>query len=285
METKGKICLITGATSGIGKITAIYLARLNARIVLIARNKEKAEQTCRDIIKYTGNIAVDVIIADLSSMEQIKQAAQEFNEKYDRLDILINNAGFISTRKRSITIDGLEATFEVNYLSTFLLTYLLLAKLEISPEARIINVASAAHAAAKPDFEDLQMENSYSSIRAYGNSKLYLILFTRQLAKRLKDYRNITVNALHPGFVSSNFSQSAGGITHFFFRLFSFLAISPQKGAETSIYLATAPEALNYSGQYFIKKKPFPIKNNYLTEENEVLLWKKSEELANIKFL
>lgn len=285
MEMKDKTCLITGATSGIGKVTAIQLARLGARIIILARNKEKAEHTTREIMKYTGNIEIDTVIADLSSIAQIHDAAKYINDNYSHIDVLLNNAGFISGRTREMTVDGLEETFEVNYLSSFLLTYLLFDKLSASPDARIINVSSAAHAAAKPDFDDLQMERKYSSITAYGNSKLYLLLFTRQLAKRLKEHRNITVNALHPGFVASNFSQSAGGLLHLVFRAFSFLAISPKRGAETSIYLASSPDAINYNGLYFMKKKPFPVRNQYLTEENERLLWMKSEQLTDVHFL
>jgi retinol dehydrogenase 12 len=281
---KDKICLITGATSGIGKVTAEELARQGATVVILARNKAKAEQLKDEIISNTGNRKVAVLIADLASLKQVHGAAESFNNTYPRLDVLINNAGFIASNTRKVTEDGFEETLQVNFLAMYLLTALLFDKLKASKEARIINVSSAAHAMAKPDFNDLQMTQRYTALRAYSNVKLYVILFTRALAKRLKDYRSISVNALHPGVVSTNFSSGSGGVMGWGFNLMRPFLITPEKGAETTIYLASDPEAVNYTGLYFAKKKPKKPVSRYLTKENEEKIWEAGGQLTGVKF-
>ena len=207
---KDKICLITGATSGIGEVTARELAIQGAHVVLLARSKEKAEQSRKNILNVCGHDKVDILIADLSSQKQVREVAAKYNGQYPRLDVLINNAGLVLGNQRSVSEDGYELTFAINHLAPFLLTYLLFDKLTQSPQARIVNVSSMAHQMAHLDFNNLQLEKGYSGLRAYNNSKLCTILFTRELAKRLKNNKNITVNALHPGVIASNFSKSAG---------------------------------------------------------------------------
>lgn len=281
---KNKICLITGATSGIGKVTAEELARQGATVVILARNREKAEATKDKIVRNTSNINVDILIADLTSLKQVREAATTFNTNYPRLDVLINNAGFVASNTRKTTEDGYEETFQVNYLAMYLLTALLFDKLKASKEARIINVSSAAHGLARPDFGDLQMAKHYSAFNAYSNVKLYVILFTRALARRLKDYPDITVNALHPGVVGTNFSAGSGGLMGWGFMLMRPFLISPKKGAETTIYLATSQEALNYTGLYFAKKRPKKPVSRYLTTENEEKIWQAGEQMTGAKF-
>jgi len=284
---KNKICLVTGATSGIGEVTARELARQGAHVVLLARNEAKATQVQQEIKRISGNDKVDVLLADLSSLEQVRQVTATYNSRYPRLDVLVNNAGLLLGSERQVSADGYEQTLAVNHLAPFLLTALLFPKLLQSREPRIINVASGAYRTAKPDFNDLNMEQSYSALRAYGNSKLYNILFTRELARRAQEqgHTHLVANAVHPGMVASNFSVSAGGWMHFIFKLLSPFAISSEKGAETSIYLASEPAADKYNGQYFTKKKPKPVKHAFATPENAVKLWEVSEKLVGEKFL
>lgn len=282
-----KICLVTGATSGIGEVTARELARQGAHVVLLARNEAKAAQVQEEIKRISGNDKVDVLLADLSSLKQVRQVAATFNSRYPRLDVLVNNAGLLMGSERQVSEDGYEQTLAVNHLAPFLLTSLLFPKLLQSREPRIVNVASEAYRAAKPDFNDFNMEHSYSAIRAYSNSKLYNILFTRELARRAQEqgHTHLVTNAVHPGMVASNFSVSAGGWMHFIFKLMSPFAISSEKGAETGIYLASHPAADKYNGQYFAKKKPKPVKHAFATPENAARLWEISEKLVEEKFL
>lgn len=280
-----KNCLITGSTSGIGFIAARELARNGWHMILHARNKEKAEQTKQQIIQETGNQNVDILLADMSSLDQVKKAADEIKERLDHLDILINNAGLILGSERQLSEDGYEKTVAINHLAPFLLTAELVELLEKSNEARIINVASEAYRAAAPDFEDFNMETSYSGWKAYGNSKLYNIMFTEELAERVKSYTNILTYSLHPGTVATNFSESAGGLTNFVFKLMRPFISTPEQGAETMIYLASEEHIPAYNGAYFINKKPAKVNHNYFTPENNRRLWEISEQLVGCKFL
>ncbi|HEX2935356.1 MAG TPA: SDR family NAD(P)-dependent oxidoreductase, partial [Bacteroidales bacterium] len=216
---QNKICLITGATSGIGEVAARELAKMGAHVVILARNRDKALKSQQEIKTYCGHDKVDIIIADLSEQAQIKNAAAEFNSRYPRLDVLINNAGLITGNDRIETAEGHELTLAVNHLAPFLLTSLLFDKLKESPEARIINVSSIVYLMGLLNLSDIEMHRYFFGLRAYNNSKLYSILFTQELARRLRPYPNITANVLHPGIISSNFSKGSGGLTGLFFKL------------------------------------------------------------------
>jgi NAD(P)-dependent dehydrogenase (short-subunit alcohol dehydrogenase family) len=280
-EMSGKICIVTGATSGIGKVTAQALAQKGATVIVVARNQRRGEITVDEIRANTGNAAVILMLADLSSQASIRQLAQAFTQQYARLDVLINNAGAFNMQ-RTLTVDGLEMTFATNHLGSFLLTNLLLDRLKASAPSRIINVSSAASQTGKIDFDDLQGEKSYSGSRAYAQSKLANVLFTVALAKRLQG-AGVTVNALHPGMVATNFGQNNALIWRIVFRMVYLLTgISPEKGAETQLYLATSPEVANITGDYFDKKKP--VEPNPIAKDPAIAerLWKVSEQLVGL---
>lgn len=278
-----KICLITGANSGIGKVTASKLAEDGMLVIMLCRNREKGQKAKEDIIAKTGKDNIDLIIADLSSQSQVKKAAEEFYTKYHRLDILINNAGLILGNERQVSEDNIELTLAINHLSHFLLTYLLWNALQKSPEARIINVTSEAHRIVNFDPENIQMTTGYSGLKAYGVSKLCNLLFTYELNKRNRE-PNISVNAMHPGGVASNFGKNISGWFKWAFKLFKPFMISPEKGAETLIYLAKSDEGRQKSGKYFKDKKvtePTKIAQN---DEMALKTWELSENLTGIKF-
>jgi len=280
-----KICLITGATSGIGEITARELAKMGAHVVILARNSDKAEKTKQSILSVCGHEKVDTLIADLSELNQVKRVAEEFNSRFPKLDVLINNAGLITGNMRTETKEGHELTLTVNHLAPFLLTSLLFDKLKESPEARIINISSIAYLSGFTNFDDIEMRNNFWGLRAYSNSKLYSILFTRELSQRLKPYPNITANVLHPGVINSNFSKDTKGLTEWWFKLTEPMLSTPEKGAQTSIYLASSQDAAKYNGQFFINKKPARLFNLAITVENGQKLWTITESLTNSKFL
>lgn len=282
---QNKICLITGATSGIGEVTARELAKMGAHVVLLARNKEKADKTQQEIKAICGHDKVDVLIADLSEQAQVRNAAAEFNARYPQLDVLINNAGLVTGNMRTETSEGHELTLAVNHLAPFLLTALLFDKLKQSPQARIVNISSIVYLMGFPNLSDIEMKSMFLGLRAYNNSKLYTILFTQELARRLRPYPNITVNVLHPGIISSNFSKGQGGITGLFFKMSEPFLSSPEKGAETSIYLASAPEVQKYNGLFFINKKPARLMNLAITPDNGEKLWKITHQLTGEQFL
>jgi len=247
----GKICLVTGATNGIGKAAAQALAQIGATVVIVGRNAPKTAQLVEEIRATSGNQNVDSMLADLSSQQDIRRLATEFNSKYSQLHVLLNNAGGTFTT-RQLSVDGIEKTFALNHLAYFLLTNLLLDTIKASAPARIINVSSDAHSGGNIDFDNLQGERSYSSFEPYGNSKLANILFTSELARRLEG-TGVTVNALHPGLTSTGFGKNNPG---FFMKIMGavipLVARSPEKGAETSIYLASSPEVQSTTGKYFV---------------------------------
>lgn len=255
-----KTCLVTGATSGIGKETAVGLARLGARVLIAGRNAEKAEATRGDIVRKSANKRVGVLLADLSSLAEVRKLADSLLSTTPELHVLVNNAGIVHTRRR-VTVDGFEATFAVNYLAGFLLTNLLLDRLKQSAPARIVNVASDAHRFGSIDWDDLQSERAYrdspiaAGMRVYGASKLANILFNTELARRLEG-SGVTANCLHPGFVRSglgrNNTRPAERIVASLVRPFGK---SAARGAETPIHLAAAPELEGVSGRYFANKR------------------------------
>ncbi|HUZ18548.1 MAG TPA: SDR family oxidoreductase [Spirochaetia bacterium] len=246
-----KKVLVTGATSGIGRVAAGELAALGARLVFMARNREKAEAARAWIVSETKNEEVSFIIADFSSLEQVRSAAREYLAHNGGPDVLVNNAGGLFLG-RSESVDGFEMTFAVNHLAPFLLTNLLLESMRHSVPARIVNVSSAAHRGARIAFDDLDLKKGYGGMRAYSRSKLANLLFTFELARRLEG-TGITVNALHPGFVATDFGKNNGGIARLFLPLAQRLgrARSPEEGARTTVYLASSPEVEGVSGKYF----------------------------------
>ena len=247
---QGRVCLITGGTSGIGKSAAQALARMGAGVVIVGRNPEKTRQVVEELRSATGS-KVDSLIADLSSQQEVRRLASEFQGKYSQLHVLLNNAG-ATFRTRQLSVDGIEMTFALNHLAYFLLTNLLLDTLRASAPARIINVSSDAHSGGKIEFDNLQGERSYSSFGPYGNSKLANILFTKELARRLEG-TGVTSNALHPGLTSTGFGRNNPGFLMTIMRaVIPLIARSPEKGAQTSIYLASSPEVQSITGEYFV---------------------------------
>ncbi len=279
----GRVVMITGANSGIGKETAIQLAKIGASIIMVCRNKTRGESALKEIKETANSNKVDLFFADLTDQRSIREMVDNFKKKYDKLHVLINNAGIIS-RSRSTNSDGYELTFATNYLGHFLLTYLLIDLLKSSAPSRIINVSSLMHRFAKPDFEDIHMENEYNAFRAYGNSKLYNILFTYELARRLES-TGVTVNALHPGAVRSNFGRNnRGSLSKIVFSILRPFYISVNEGARTSIYLASSPEVKDITGKYFVKSKPKKSSKISYDPKLQSKLWRIGEELAHISY-
>ena len=279
---QGKICIVTGANSGIGKAAALGLAQMGATIVMVCRNQIKGEEAQNEIKEKSGNDAVDLMLADLSSQASIRQLAENFQQHYQQLHVLINNAGGVNLNRRE-TVDGLEMTFAVNYLAPFLLTNLLLEKLKASVPARIVNVSSESHQSGYIKMDDLELEKGYRLMRAYGQSKLALVLFTYELARRLQG-TGVTANCLHPGFVATNIGQNGvGSVGRSIVKLiFSRLGISPEEGAKTSIYLASSPEIEGVTGKYFVKSIPVRSAPISYDETLQRQLWEESAKLVNL---
>jgi NAD(P)-dependent dehydrogenase (short-subunit alcohol dehydrogenase family) len=276
-----KVCLITGATSGIGKATAMELVKMGASVVMVGRDRGRGEAALAEIKEKSANASVDLMLADLSSQQEIHRLAGEFKEAYPRLDVLINNAGLFRS-KRITTADGLETTFAVNHLAYFLLTKLLLDVLKASAPSRIVNVSSGDHNNGAIDFDDLQGEKGYKGAKAYRQSKLADVLFTYELARRLEG-TGITANCLHPGAgVRTNFGSGVSGVFGLIVRALRPFMISPEKGAETSIYLASSPEVEGLSGRYFVKKAEARSSDVSYDERLARRLWEVSAELTNL---
>lgn len=278
-----KIVIVTGATAGIGKVTAREIARQGNHVVIIGRSESKCQATVDEIRRTTGNERVDSLLADLSSLADTRAVAAQFKARYERLDVLVNNVGAVFMEYGE-TVDGIERTFALNHLSGyFLFTHELLDVLKASAPARIVNVSSGAHTGGKLDFSNLEMRGNYSVFRQYSNSKLMNILFTNELARQLAG-TGVTVNALHPGFVASNF-----GVTNNrkwwvrpAMKLIHLFAISEDEGAQTSVYLATSPEVEGVSGKYFVKcqeRSPAPAAQ---VEADQHRLWAVSEAMVRV---
>jgi NAD(P)-dependent dehydrogenase (short-subunit alcohol dehydrogenase family) len=275
-----KTVLITGGTSGIGKATAIDLIKKGYQVIFTARNKEKADKTLKEIESYNLDGIVDYVVADLRSKKEVVEAVSKFKSKYQNIDILINNAG-VTVPERRLTEDGMEETFQVNHLSHFIITNLLLDELMKSNQSRIINVSSGLYSNGKFEIDNLQSEKHFEPYRKYSDTKLMNILFTFELADRLKG-TGITVNTLHPGVVRTNFGHELRGFSGAVTNAFSSFYLSPEKGALTSIYLATSDEVKDVTGKYFVKCKPVETYNSFITKENQKILWDKSVELAGL---
>ena len=275
-----KTVLITGGNSGIGKATVYKLATMGYQVIFIARNREKAESVRNEINAILKNNNTDYIIADLTSIHQVHQLADTFKLRFKVLDVLINNAG-VCLPERRITEDGLEESFQINHLSHFMLSILMLDMLNKSDDPRIINVSSGGYSSGKFDPENFQSEKKFGSFRTYCNTKLLNLLFTFELAERLKD-KGITVNALHPGVVNTNFAHELKGVFNILNKLSKPFLLSPEKGAATSVYLASSDEIKNVTGKYFVKCKQVDPKNEYITSENQKILWNLSLKLSGI---
>ena len=278
---QGKICMVTGANSGIGKATALALAQMGATVVMVCRDPVKGEEARSEITTKSGNNAVDLLQADLSSQQSIRQLFENVQQHYTYLHVLINNAGATFPRRRE-SVDGLEMTFAVNYLAPFLLTNLLLDMFKASAPARIVNVSSNSHEAGYIKLDNLQSKNPYRSMKVYGQSKLAVVLFTYELAHRLEG-TGVTVNSLHPGFVATHFGQSgAGSAFRLLVKLIGSFGTSPQEGAKTSIYLASSPEAEGVTGKYFVKSMPRRSASISYDESLQRQLWEQSAKLVQL---
>jgi NAD(P)-dependent dehydrogenase (short-subunit alcohol dehydrogenase family) len=277
---ENRICLITGATSGIGMVTAIELACMGSIVVITARTAQKAKVAVEKIIEESGNLLVEGLVADLSSQADVRALAGEFMHRYQRCDVLVNNAGAVFLR-RSMSSDGIEMTFALNHLAPFLLTNLLLDTIKRSAPARIVNVASHSHEGAEINFSDLEGKHGYSFMRAYGQSKLANVMFTIELARRLNGV-GVTVNAVHPGFVATNMGANNGWLVRLFLPLTRLWAISPQEGAKTIVYLATSPEVEGVSGKYFYKNRAVPSSPVSQDRESAQRLWAVSAKMVGL---
>lgn len=279
-DLTGKVALVTGANAGIGRVTARELALLGARVFVHGRDAAKVEQAMYEIRSVSGNEAVEGLVADLAEMAQVRDLAQQVKERTDHLNLLINNAGLI-LGERSVNSQGIETTFAVNHLAPFLLTRELEPLLRASAPARVITVASGWHTAVDGlDFDDLQHEKSYDGKVAYQRSKLANILFTRELARRMEG-SGVTANSLHPGVVRTRFGQDGdmNGPLAFLFKMARPFFIGPEAGARTSVYLATAPEVADVSGEYFAKCQPVDPSASGQDDEAARRLWEESERL------
>jgi len=277
---KGKTVVITGATSGIGEVAALTLAKMGARIVAVARSRQRGEATLAQLRSSAPGIAHAIHFADLSRLNEMKRVAVQIADQESRIDVLINNAGAIFAT-RQLTEDGLERTFALNHMAYFVVTAGLRERLLASGPSRIINTASAAHLGANLDFDDLQSAKSYMAMKTYGRSKLCNILFTRELARRLRG-SGVTTNCLHPGFVATRFGDQSGGLISRFVWLAKFFAMSPTKGARTIVYLASSPEVAEATGQYFYRCLPTTPSSLAQDDVAALELWHRSAALAGM---
>jgi NAD(P)-dependent dehydrogenase (short-subunit alcohol dehydrogenase family) len=279
---KGKVVVITGATSGIGEIAAQRLAGMGARIVLVARDAARGQKTLARLPSIGSGVPHSIWYGDLSRISECKRVAAEIAAAEPRIDVLINNAGALFGT-RHLTVDNLEETFATNHMAYFVLTLGLKANLLAAAPARVVSTASDAHKGYTLDFEDLQGAKGYSAIRAYGRSKLCNILFTRELARRWNG-KGVTANCLHPGFVATRFGDASGGFLSGVVRIGKALfAITPEKGAETIVYLASSPDVAAVSGEYFYKCRPATPTAGGRDDAAASRLWNESAKLAGIE--
>jgi len=281
MSMQGKVVVVTGSNVGIGLETAVGVAALQATTVLACRNQAKAEAAAKEVTRRTWNDDVHVVALDLADLASVRKAAEDILSRWDRLDVLVNNAGGTWSRRR-LTAQGFEYTFGVNHLGHFYLTNLLLARLESDAPARVVSVTSIGHHFARGGmrFDDLQSERSYEGMDAYCRSKLANVLFVRELARR-EAAAGVTANAAHPGWVRSSFAMDGDteGIVGLGMRVMRPLQISPRRGARTSIYLATSPEVAEKTGMYWVRSKPGRMSQHARDDAAAERLWSESEQL------
>jgi NAD(P)-dependent dehydrogenase (short-subunit alcohol dehydrogenase family) len=278
---QGRICLVTGATTGIGSVTALELARLGGDVVIVGRRSDRCLREVARVHRATGGRVV-ALPADLSSLGQVRGLAEAFRSRFPRLDVLVNNAGSYFFR-RELSADGLEMTFALNHLGHFALTLLLMRSLRASPSARVVNVSSAAHERWTVDFDDLRCDKRYERLAAYGRSKLANLLFTYELARRLKGTR-ITVNALHPGSVATNLGSDGAWLRVRVRNLVKRSMLRPEDGARTSVYLATSREVEGVSGRYFNQCRQIRSSEASYDETAAARLWQVSEGLSGVSW-
>lgn len=279
---RDKVVVITGATSGIGEVAADRLAQKGARIVFVARDRARGEAMRRHLNAIAAHADHTVHYADLSRLSEMKRVAEEIAATEPHIDVLINNAGAMFTH-RQVTEDGLERTFALNHLSYFVLTNILLERLIATRGARIVSTSSAAHKSARLHFDDLQSERGYAGFRVYGRTKLMNILFSRELAKRLAG-TGVTANCLHPGFVATRFGDESGGAMSLGVRIAKIIAIAPEQGAETIIYLASSPAVEGQSGGYYYRCKPETPSREARNDADAKRLWDLSAKLTCVGF-
>jgi NAD(P)-dependent dehydrogenase (short-subunit alcohol dehydrogenase family) len=279
---QGKTVLVTGANQGIGKATAIGLARLGAKVVLLCRNESKGNAALEEVRGEAKGDGPELLLGDFARLADVRRAAADFRRSHDRLDVLVNNAGLIVPTWRA-TADGIEETFAVNHLAPFVLTNELLELLEATAhahgEARIVNVSSRAHKGGTMNWEDLELKEGYRSFRAYSQSKLANILFTYELSRRLEG-THVTANCLHPGVIASGFGQTYKGTFSMLVRLAKPFLASTDEGAKTSIYLASSPEVRGVGGRYFVKCKPTRSSQVSYDPASWTRLWQVSETMS-----
>lgn len=277
----GKTVLVTGATNGIGFITARELAKMGATVLMVARDQTKGRAKLEEIRQAVPQAKLELMLCDLSSMASIRQLATNLTAKYSSLDVLVNNAGAFYS-ERQVSKDGLEMTFALNHIGYFLLTNLLLETLKRTKNSRIVSVSSGAHLSGKMNFDDLQFEKKFNGWQAYSDSKLANVLFTKELSRRLAG-TGVTANCLHPGFVKTGFANGSSGFLGLALNLAkNILAITPEKGAETMIYLSSSQEVANVTGEYFDKKKIAKVNPQALDSSISKRLWEVSEKLVEI---
>lgn len=276
-----KICMVTGANSGMGKITVLELAKAGATVIMVCRDQKRGNDALSDILMESKSKKVELMLCDFASQKSIRNFAEEFKKKYESLDVLVNNAGFVAP-KRELTVDGVETTFAVNHLGYFLLTNLLIEPIKKSEAARIVNVSSDGHWLGNIDFDNLNSERGYMSFKAYANSKLANILFTKELSRRLAG-TNITTNCLHPGAVNTAFADNMPGILKPLGKFVKSFLLSPEQGAQTQIYLATSPDVANITGEYFSNKKVAKSSKTSRDPDIAKKLWKVSEQMTDIQ--
>lgn len=278
---KGKIVLITGGSDGLGKTTALSLAKMGAKVVIVGRNETKTKNACEEINAQGKPGNCEWMLCELSSQNEIRKLASDFISKYPRLDVLINNAGMVA-KDFQLTTEGIEVQFSVNHLSQFLLTNLLIPVLKASAPARIVNIASAGHYSGSIDFENLFLEKNYNSLRMYAQTKLCNVLFAYELSRRLSGF-GITANALHPGMVNTKIGNKDGGFFNdIAWTLLKPIMVSRETGAETIVFLASSPEAEGKTGMYFQKCKAKRSKTISYNEAIAEKLWKVSEDLCGL---
>jgi NAD(P)-dependent dehydrogenase (short-subunit alcohol dehydrogenase family) len=278
---KDKVVVITGATSGIGAVAARRLAAMGARIVLVARDAARGQESLARLADRGAGVAHSIHYADLSRLSEAKRVAAEIAAAEPRIDVLINNAGALFGT-RQVTADNLERTFATNHMAYFVLTLGLREPLFAGSPARVVSTASAAHKGYTLDFDDLQATKGYSAIKAYGRSKLCNILFTRELARRWSG-KGVTANCLHPGFVATRFGDGSGGLLSRVVRIAKTFAISPEKGADTIVYLASSAEAGGRSGEYFYQCRSATPTVAAQDDAAAKRLWMVSTEISGIE--
>lgn len=277
----GKVCVVTGANAGIGRVTALELARMGATVVLVCRNPERGAEARAAIVAQSGNSAVELLVADFASLASVRGAAETLRERYPQLHVLVNNAG-LYLGKRLLSDDGYEQTFAVNHLAPFLLTNLLLDALKAGAPARVVTVSSVAHFVGTLRFDDLQSARSYSGFQAYATSKLCNVLFTYELARRLAG-SGVAANCLHPGAVASHFALGSTGLFGLLFQLGRPFFLTPEQGAQTSLYLAASPAVEGVSGGYFANRRPSKSSSASHDRATQEQLWAASEELTGLR--